>query len=61
MVPNNLLPKGELICFGTGAKSSGALQKNFDRFRKTKREEIKFRNYVQKQTDIDRADPKRME
>ena len=34
-------PKGgELLTFGAGLKSSGGLQKHFERFRKAKKEEI---------------------
>ena len=49
-------PKGELLCFG-GGLSSGGLQANFDRFRKAKKEEIKYRNYMAAQTAVDRRDP----
>ena len=49
-------PKAELLCFGSGL-SSGGLQANFDRFRKAKKEEIKYRNYMAEQTAVDRRDP----
>ena len=46
--------KAELLCFGgvTNAKAGG-LQNNFARFRKAKADEIKYRNYVAKQTNQD--------
>jgi cell wall-associated NlpC family hydrolase len=44
------VPKAELLCFGTGPSNENALQKNFERFRKAKKDEIKYRNYVAKQT-----------
>lgn len=47
---------GELLCFG-GAKKSGGLQANFARFRKAKADEVKYRNYMAKQTQVDRRDP----
>ena len=49
-VHNNLMPKGELLTFGDVAKPATNLQGNFARFRKAKAEEIKYRNYVAKQT-----------
>ena len=42
-------PKAELICFGTEPANNNALQKNFERFLKAKKDEIKYRNYVAKQ------------
>ena len=49
-LPNNLKPKGELLCFGAAKDTNNAaLQKNFERFRKAKKDEIKYRNYVAKQ------------
>ena len=42
-------PKAELLCFGA-AKQSGGLQKNFERFRKAKKEEIQYRNYMAAQS-----------
>jgi hypothetical protein len=33
------------------ASNENALQKNFERFRKAKKDEIKYRNYVAKQTN----------
>ena len=50
-VPNNLKPKGELLCFGGTSAKPGGLQSNFARFRKAKTDEIKYRNYVAKQTN----------
>ena len=45
-VPNNLMPKGEVLCFGGVSQKSGGLQKHFDRFRRAKKEEIQYRNYM---------------
>lgn len=48
----------DLICIGMDEKvDQGALQKNFDRFRKVKRDEIKYRNFVAKNTSVNRKDP----
>ncbi len=44
------IPKAELLCFGTTPANDNALQNNFERFRKAKKDEIKYRNYVSKQT-----------
>ena len=38
-------PKGELLCVGVNVKQGG-LQANFDRFRRAKKDEIKYRNYM---------------
>lgn len=46
------------MCFGeVKGSSSGGLQKNFDRFRKTKRDELKYRNYVADNSKVNRKDP----
>ena len=42
-------PKAELICFGSVSKAGG-LQNGFERFKKAKVDEIKYRNHVAKQT-----------
>jgi hypothetical protein len=51
-------PEPVLLCFGQVKQSnSGGLQKNFRNFRQAKKDEIKYRNYVAKQSHIDRKDP----
>lgn len=48
--------QAELLCFGE-VKKDGALQGNFARFRKAKADEIKYRNYVAKQTKQNERTP----
>ena len=48
--------QAELLCFGE-VKKEGALQGNFARFRKAKADEIKYRNYVAKQTKHNERTP----
>jgi hypothetical protein len=43
--------KAELLCFG-GVAKEGGLQNGFAKFRKAKVDEIKYRNYVAKQTKV---------
>jgi hypothetical protein len=45
----------EFDCFSVG--KTGCLQSQFDRFRKAKKQDIKYRNYVSKQSLLHRADP----
>lgn len=45
--------KSELMVFGN--TNTGALQKNFDKFRKAKKDEIKYRSEVLKLTKSDRS------
>ena len=52
------MPKGEVLCFGGVGPKSGGLQKHFDRFRRAKKEEIQYRNYMAAQSAVDRTDPK---
>ena len=48
-------PEPVLLCFGqVNQNKSGGLQKNFRNFRQAKKDEIKYRNYVAKQSHIDR-------
>lgn len=52
-------PKGgDLLCFGGVAnKKSGGLQGHFERFRRNKKDEIKYRNYMAEQSAVDKTDP----
>lgn len=45
--------KSELMVFGN--TNTGALQKNFDKFRKAKKDEIKYRSEVLRLTKSDRS------
>ena len=51
------MPKAEVIdCFGNENKNVG-LQDHFKRFRQAKKNDIKYRNYVSKQSLAHRTDP----
>lgn len=48
----------ELLCIGgVSNNKAGGLQGNFARFRKAKADEIKYRNYVAKQTKANERTP----
>ena len=40
-----------------GSSKEGALQNHFGRFLKAKKDEIKYRNYIAKNTNTNRTDP----
>ena len=46
-----------MLCFGQVKPSSQGLQANFNNFRKAKKDEIKYRNYMSNKSSLNRSDP----
>ena len=59
IMPLKKQPKAEVLCIGGGGfgTAGGGLQKNFERFRKAKQDEVKYRNFMAAQAMPDRRDP----